>query len=456
MEATVESMQEYDRYVDRNAERFVAELISMCRQPSVSSTGQGMQEMANQVLDCLRGFGARTESLPGGAPYPVILGSFGQGRRALLLYDHYDTQPVGSPELWDSPPFEPRLQDGVLYGRGVGDDKGELMARLFALEAYGRAFGELPIRVKFLIEGSHEIGSPGLSGTVGAHRDLLRAEACLSEGLGPDTYGNFAIYLGCKGFAHIQLAVEFRTQPVASMYSGLLPNPASHLARALSTLIDEGGDLAVDGVADRVDQLDQDELTGLASIPFDEEKMRAVLGTDRFAGSRSGKELLRHYLLDPSVTVCEFSAGERTSGLMLPGRATARLDFRLVPGLEPDTMLELARRHLASRGFEDIHVSLLAGVSPDRCPSDAPIVRSSIDAAHDLTGAEPVVYPMMPAISASRVFHDALGTPVVFAGAVTDDSSNLHGPNENIRVADYLQYIKYVGRLIVRVGHTAE
>ncbi len=442
----------FDAHVERNADRSLAQLVRLCRQPSISKTGSGIREMAAEVGDLFAAAGAEVETLNPGEPYPVLLGTLGAGSVRLLLYDHYDVQPPEPVDAWTSPPFEPVFRDGALYGRGVGDDKGELLARLHTLESYQQVFGAVPVRVQFLVEGAHEIGSPGLTATVAAHRERLRSDVCVSEGLGRDESGNFTIYLGCRGFAHVELVAQMREQVLASMYGGLLANPAERLARALSTLSDEKGSLVLDGLQDYVAPPTPEDLACLARLPLDEPRLRAELKTTAFIGARSGSELLRRYLLEPFATVTTFVAGDLSWGLMLPGRAVARLDVRLVPNLDPAAVVELLRQHLHRRGFDEIEISLLGGVPPDRCPADAPVVDAAIAAARDLTGVEPIVYPLMPAYSASHVFHHGLGTPVIFAGAVTHAGSNLHGPNENIRVADYVDYIKYFGRLISRLA----
>ena len=444
----MDQMQIYDDYIASNSERFLSELDSMCRQPSISSTGQGIQEMVPRVVERLEKVGAQVQVFNPDESYPIVLGTLGDGPRTLLLYDHYDTQPIGPLDLWYSPPFEPEFRDGILFGRGVGDDKGELVARIKALEAYQHAFGELPIRIKFLVEGAHEIGSPGLSTVVKANRERLRADACVSEGLGRDESDKLVIHLGCRGFAYLELVSEMRDHVLASMYGSILPDPAWRLTQALATMITERGDLSIDDLATQIVPPSESDLMLLKRIQLDERQLSAQLGVVSLAGDRSGLELLKRYLFEPFATICSFVAGDPAAGLMLPGRAVVRLDIRMAPNLDPETVEELVCQHLQRRGFDDIQVVRLGGVPPDRCPADARIVEAAIAAARHLTGCEPVVWPLMPACSPSHAFHETLGTPVLFAGGVTHSQSNLHAANENIRVADYLDYIKYFGRLI--------
>ncbi len=446
----------FDEHVQQRAEPYLADLVDLCRQPSVSSSGEGIQPMAARVAELFSRAGAEVEVLAAeNAPYPAVLGTFGHGPYTLLLYDHYDVQPVEPLDAWHTAPFEPLLRDGVLYGRGVADDKGELLARVQALTAYQAVFGELPIQVKLLAEGAHEIGSRGLEQIVTAHRDTLRADACVSEGLGRDEQDNLTVHLGCRGFAYLELVVQQRDQVHASMFGGLLPNPGWRLVQALSTLADANGDLTLDGLDAHVPAPSAEDLTMLARLPLDEARLLASLQTREFAAGRSGLPLLQRYLLEPYWTITALQSGDPEWGLKLPGRAVARLDLRLVPNLNPRLVTDLLRAHLEHRGFADVQVRLLSGVAPDRCPSNAPIARAAVDAARDLSGLEPAVYPIMPAYSASDVFHRILGTPVIFAGAVTHAASNLHAANENIRVTDYLAAIKYLGRLIQRLSAIA-
>jgi len=444
--------QHFDSFVADHAEPWFAELVEAARQPSVSATGEGIEPMGAWVIARLRTAGAAAEMVESGVSHPAVIGEVGSGRRSVLLYDHYDVQPPGDPAAWLSPPWEPTLRDGALFGRGVADDKSELLARIHATEAWRATMGELPVRVRFLVEGAHEIGSPGLAEIVAANRDRLVADACLSEGTGRDDAGNVTINLGCRGFMSVELRVRMRSRTLASMYGGLLPSAPLRLMSAVETVVGPDGALLVDGVDERVQTGTPEDLALLAAIPWNEDDVRATLGVSEFAGGMSGLPLLRRYVLEPFVAVCSITAGDPSWGLVIPGEAAARLDIRLVPGLDPDVTIDLLRAHLARRGFEDVSVTVLAAVAPDRCSPSDPVVGASIAAAHAAEGRAPVVYPLMPAYSASRVFRDGLGTPVLFAGAVTNAASNLHAANENIVLDEYLAYVRFFGRFLDEFG----
>ncbi len=440
--------EQFDSHVAAHAEAWLEELAAAARRPSVSATGVGIAEMAALVRDRLRAAGATAEIVELGVSHPAVIGEIGSGGRTILLYDHFDVQPPGDPEPWLSPPWEPVIRDGALFGRGVADDKGELLARIHAVEAWQATFGALPIRVRFLIEGAHEIGSPGLAEIVSANRRRLTADACLSEGTGRDEAGNVVINLGCRGMISMELRVAVRSRTFASSYGGLLPSAPRRLMEAVSSLVGPDGALLADGVDDLVQTGTPEELALLTKIPWDEAQVRSALGVEGFAGGLTGIPLLRRYLLEPFVSLCSFTSGDPAWGLVIPGEASARLDVRLVPGLEPEVVVDLIRAHLARRDMADVSLTVLAAVAPDRCSPDEPVVAAAIAAARSAEGREPVVYPLMPAYSASRVFRDGLGTPVLFAGAVTNAASNLHAANENVTLAEYPAYVRFFGRFI--------
>lgn len=447
--------QRFDAYVAQHAERFFGELESFGRQPSVSVTGEGIAEMAPLVVSTLSRIGAGAAIVASPARHPAVIAEAGAGARTLLLYDHYDVQPPGDLGAWETPPWEPSRRHGALYGRGIADDKGELLARIHAVEAWQAAHGPLPLRVRWIVEGEHEIGSPGLAEILRANRSRLEADACLSEGTGRDEFGSVTINLGCRGFVSVELAVRLRRVTLASSMGGLLPSASDRLMRALLTVAGPDGSVLIDGVAERVPAPSADDEALLRAIPWSDSAAREALGIDALTPGLTGIDLLRHHLVEPFVAICAVNSGDPSWGLVVPGEAVARLDIRLVPGLDPDVLVDLLRAHLERRGFADVSVVVLAAVAPDRTDPSLPAVRAAIEAARDAEGGrEPVVYPLMPAYSASRVFRDELDTPTLFAGAVTNARSNLHAPNENIVLDEYLAYVRFFGRFLARFAAT--
>ena len=196
-------------YVDRHREETVARLQALCRQPSIATQGVGMAEMAQLVRGALEDAGAQVELVPT-AGYPIVVGRLaGTGPRTLMFYNHYDVQPPEPVELWDSPPFAAEVRDGHLYARGAADNKGNLVARLAAVEAWRAVRGELPVNILFVVEGEEEVGSPNLGRFAEEQAASLRADGCIWEAGYRDTRGRPEIYLGAKGILAVALLAFF-------------------------------------------------------------------------------------------------------------------------------------------------------------------------------------------------------------------------------------------------------
>ena len=225
----------------------------------------------------LRAAGASADLVESGVSHPAVVGEIGAGPRSVLLYDHYDVQPPGDPAAWSSPPWEPRFRGDALFGRGIADDKGELLARIQTVEAWQAVFGELPLRVRFLIEGAHEIGSPGLAEIVASNRVRLVADACLSEGTGRDEAGNVTINLGCRGFVSVELRVRLRSRTLASMFGGLLASAPRLLMDAVASVVGTDGALLVDGADEHVQTGTPEDMALLERIPWSDEEVRRTL-----------------------------------------------------------------------------------------------------------------------------------------------------------------------------------
>ena len=202
-----------DQYVEQHVQESMQELARLCNQPSVSAQGRGIHECASLVADLLRSRGVAVQVMET-AGHPVVCGEYGTGDRTLLLYNHYDVQPPEPLELWNSPPFEGKQRDGKFFARGALDDKGELISRLAAFDAVRAVYGELPYRVKFLIEGEEEIGSPSLNGFLRDHRELLAADACVWEAGEVNYEGRFHLYLGLRGCVDVELRLRTMKEDV--------------------------------------------------------------------------------------------------------------------------------------------------------------------------------------------------------------------------------------------------
>jgi acetylornithine deacetylase/succinyl-diaminopimelate desuccinylase-like protein len=446
---TPRTFEAFDALVRSRSRRYLDELKALVRQPSVSAQHQGIDETAAIVLERARraGVDAREESVAGGPP--TIVGETGKGDRTLLVYDHFDVQPPEPFEEWQTPPFEPTERDGHLYGRGVSDNKGNLMARLQAIEAYRETFGELPLRIRVLFEGEEEIGSPHLGGFVDRFADALRADGCIWEAGYKDAAGRPTLSLGLKGIAYFDVRVRGIAKDAHSSLATILPNAAWRLVWSLATVKNEHDEITVDGLMDRVREPTASDLALLEALPYDEAEMRRIHGVRAFVRGLSGTDLKVKHFLEPTCTICGLTSGYGGEGskTVLPAVASAKLDFRLVPDLTPELVHELLRAHLDRRGFTDVELAPAHGELPSRWPADTPVAKAAVAALRATYGADPVVYPLMAGSGPMAQVCDRLGIPVTGFGCGHAASAN-HAPNENIAVADYIDHIRAFGRFL--------
>ena len=441
---------DFDAYVRAREREYIDELKTLIRQPTVSAQGIGIPETARIVLDRAKkrgGIAAEALSVDGGPP--TIVGETGRGDRTLLIYNHYDVQPPDPLDEWATPPFEPTERDGFLYGRGVSDNKGNLMARLQAIDAYRATMGELPLRIRVLYEGEEESGSAHLAAFVARHGERLRADGCIWEAGYKDAAGRPTISCGLKGIAYLELRVRGANKDAHSSLATIVPNPAWRLVWALATLKNDADQITIDGFMDAVRPPTAADRALLEALPFDEQGMLRIHGITRFVRGLRGYELKKKHFLEPTWTICGIVSGYTGAGskTVLPAVASAKIDFRLVPDLTPEKVTLLLRAHLDRRGFEDVEVVPGHGEPPSRWPTDSATARAAVDACRSAYGSEPVVYPLLAGSGPMAQVCDTLGIPVAGFGSGNAASAN-HAPNENIAIADYVDHIRAFGRFL--------
>jgi acetylornithine deacetylase/succinyl-diaminopimelate desuccinylase-like protein len=441
-------MQAFYDYLDSHREQFLAELKQYLAQPSIAAQNKGMQAMAELAQARLEARGFQVQILPTGGQ-PVVYGELGDGPKTLLIYDHYDVQPPEPLDLWDSPPFEPAVRDGNLYARGVADNKGDQMCRMQAIEAWLATQGPLPLKIKWVIEGEEEIGSPNLEAFARQHADLLRADGCLWETGGRNELEQFSLWLGLKGIAYFELRLKLLDTDAHSANAPVLPNAAWRLVWALNTLKTPDDRIAVDGYWEHVRPPTAHELALVDRLPYDAEKIKRLFGARHFVNDMDAQGAKRAYYFNPTLTICGLEAGYTGEGTktVLPKEARAKLDFRLVPDLTPELVHDLLRQHLDKRGFGDIEIVPFAGEHTAHSSPEAGIVQAAIRAARTVYGADPVIYPRMAGSGPMYPLSNMLDIPAVLAG-ITHQGARAHAPNEHIRLEEYWLGQRFVGELI--------
>jgi acetylornithine deacetylase/succinyl-diaminopimelate desuccinylase-like protein len=439
----------------RMAEDAVRITELLCRQPSVSAERRALDETADLVEELLAGVGFETRQLRADGSAPAVYGDQpGRSDFTLLLYNHYDVQPEDPLDLWESPPFEPTLRDGKLYARGTSDNKGELAVRLAVLRALRDEEGELPVGVRWIVEGEEEIGSPNFDAIVRDHVELLRADGGLWEGSAarlPDGRPEFT--LGFKGALGVRFDVRALATDAHSSIEVAAPSAPWRLVQALASLRDRDGRVTIAGYYDDARPPAQAEREALATMSTsEEEQIRTSLGLDEFLDGLTGAALWERLAYRPSSNISGLDSGYHGPGIktVLPAVASAWMDFRLVPDQEPERILELLRAHLDREGFPDVEVTPLVLAKPATTSLDDPFVRRVVAVAEAVSGERASISPLtagtLPIVASMQ---DRLELP----GMAAPDNpvywgSLAHAPNEHIRLEDLEPALRFTYELL--------
>lgn len=426
-------------HLDTTFEHAIDELSALVRIPGVSAAPTpDLLRCAKSVEQSMRESGLATSMIDGYGPVAV----FGErivdpALPTVLFYGHYDVQPAHESAGWKSPPFEPTLRDGRIYGRGSSDNKGQHLAQLRAIRAVLAVRGELPLNVKVLIEGEEEIGSPHLADLARDHQQLLRADIAITSDGPVHRSGLPQLVLGTRG----QLGVEIRATGAnqdahSGNQGGLLPDPAAHLVRALASLWRPDGRVAVPGFYDQVVAPTAEERKNLDSLPLDVDEHLSTFGIDKLPAPHDVGFYDRLMLL-PTMTIIGMSSGYTGPGVktIISHSALARLDIRLVPGQLPDEIFEQIKAHLHSAD-RSLEVVKLSAAPATRTAINNPYVQKIEAAIEHATGQTPLVVPSLGSTLPNYVFTDILSMSSVLVPYANADQ-NSHAENENMQISRY-------------------
>ncbi|HDQ71489.1 MAG TPA: M20/M25/M40 family metallo-hydrolase [Chloroflexi bacterium] len=442
--------KQIENYIEAHIEVYLERLRRACAQPSISAQNRGLEEMAELCVEMLKDIDVDAELVRANGP-PVVLGRVvGDGQRSLLFYNHYDVQPVDPLDEWETAPFEAVIRDGKFYARGAADNKGAIVSRICALEAYLAHHEHLPVDILWVIEGEEEVGSPHLDQFVDRHADTLRqVYACVWEAGGKDARGRYEISLGCKGLLYVTLRARGADTDLHSALAAIVANPVWRLSWALNALKGSDGRVQIPGFYDSVQPITPAQREALAAWDYPESETRDLYGIDGFLGDLSGERLKEALIFSPTCNIAGFHAGYGGPGskTVLPREATAKLDFRLVPDQSPEEIVAQLRAYLDAQGFSDVEIVASDGEHPVSGDPEHPFTQSAVRAAERVYGHTPAVLPMMSGTGPVHVLCGQFGVPIATAG-VGYSGSRAHGPNEHIHVADFIEGIKYIVALL--------
>ena len=450
------TMQPVYDYIDAHADEFVADLQTLVRQPSISAQDIGLRECAALVRDMMHqdGLPAAFHELEQGPP--VVFGHLRAGRptKTMLCYSHYDVQPPEPIDAWThGGPWSAEVVDGVLYGRGATDNKSGVLAFNKAAKAFLAVRGEVPVNLKFLIEGEEEIGSPHLADWAARNKELLAADGmhCLDGSVeaGTDVPD---VSLGLKSVLFVELIARGAKADVHSLNFPLVPAPVWDLIRALNTIMDENRRILIDGWDEGIWQLGPEDEQQLRdkTARVDLQALKDEWGIDAFALGRDGIDAIRARTYEPTANIQGMVAGYTGPGTktIVPHEARARLDFRLIPNIQPDAAIRKLKAHLARHGFGHIEVVAFDGAEPPyKISAKESMAQAIIAAATEVYGELPVVN----GVSAEGAILRHVWIPCVLTG-FANTGANLHAPDENIRLDKYVQGIKYAAAIMEHFG----
>ncbi|MBI5879243.1 MAG: M20/M25/M40 family metallo-hydrolase [Chloroflexi bacterium] len=448
-------MQDIYKYIDEHRNDFIGRAQKLVRQPSVAAQGVGVKETSAIVIAMIESVGAKARRIETKGQ-PVVYGELAANMpRTLSLYNHYDVQPAEPLDLWQHDPWRAEMHDGKIYGRGIADDKGDFVARICAIEAIQKLRGHMPLNIKFIVEGEEEIGSPNLEQFADANAALLKADACMWEGGGKNANEVPEIGLGVKGIAYFQLSVQTSNVDIHSAYAAIIPNAAWRLNWALATLKDQKERVQIKGFYDKVVKPTRADRDAMKRIKSSEKQLKKLWGFKDYVLGVKGDALQERLTFQPTCTICGVWSGYAGAGVktVLPKEAFAKVDFRLVPDQDPEEVGRLLRRHLDGRGFKDVKVELLAAERPARTPIDAPFAAVCAEAVKKVWNVAPVVNPMVAGSGPMHALGAKFGIPTVMPAGIGYAGCNVHAPNENVRVDDYIAGIKYFATIFMDFAH---
>ncbi|MDH3340181.1 MAG: M20/M25/M40 family metallo-hydrolase [Nitrosopumilus sp.] len=426
------------QHVDSNMDDLILDLQTLIKQPSVSAKNEGIKECANLVAKMLKKSGISAEILrlkKGVAP--IVFGEIKSKQnpaKTLMFYNHYDVQPAEPFDLWDNPPFSGTRKGNKIFGRGATDDKGELITRIKAVEACLKSTGDVPCNIKFVVEGEEETGSAHIEEYLKRYKKKFSCDGVIWEFGYVDAKNRPIIGLGMKGLLFVELSVTESIRDAHSSLAVLIKNPAWRLIEAIKTLRDSNGKILVKDWYEEVTPLSKRDLKLIENEPFDENIFKKEFGLKSFLGNKKGVDAKKALVGGATCNIAGFVSGYVGDGAktVLPGSALAKIDFRLVPKMEPKKQVMRLKNHLKSKGFSDVKIQVFHGEAAARTDSSSPFV-SQVKTAADKVFGKSILNVSNAGTGPMHPFVEILKAPCISIGS-TYMFSRIHSPNEFARI----------------------
>jgi acetylornithine deacetylase/succinyl-diaminopimelate desuccinylase-like protein len=453
----------WQEYLTQHHDHFVKEMVEFCRIPSISSLHENADDVkkaAEWVAKRMKDAGIEHVNVMPTGGHPVVYGDWlhATGRPTILMYGHFDTQPVDPLNLWTHPPFEPVIHNNRLYARGVSDDKGNMLIPILAVEAFLKSESRLPVNVKFMFEGQEEIGSPQLPHFVAAQKKLLACDLVLSADGGQWSEEQGNIMIGLKGICGIQIDMKGATTDLHSgVYGGTIQNPLHAMAALIASMRSADGKILVDGFYDDVVALSKEDRQHIAVVPYDEGDYKKDLGVDDVFGE-PGYTTRERAWARPTLEVNGMWGGFQGEGTktVLPNEAHAKITCRLVAKQNPTEIMKRLADHVhkhAPKGVKTTVTASAATSMPYLMAADHPGNQAAAAVLTELYGKPPYYTRLGGSIPVCPLFLKEIGAyTVIFAFGMEDEK--VHAPDEFLRLSSFERGQKGYCMLLQKLAHT--
>jgi len=414
------------------------DLQTLINQPSISAKNEGIEECSILVSKMLKNAGVSSEILRlNKNAAPLVFGevrSKSNPSTTLLFYNHYDVQPIEPIEEWDDPPFSGRIIGNKIFGRGASDDKGELITRIKAVEAYLKEYNDVPCNIKFCIEGEEENGSENIEAYLKKFKEKFSCDGVIWEFGYVDTKNRPIVGLGMKGLLYVELSANESIRDVHSSFAPIIKNPAWRLIDALKTLRASDGKILIKGWHDDITPLSKNDLKIIQREPFNANDFKKEYGIKEFVANKNSFEAKKALVAGPTCNIAGIESGYTGDGAktVLPSSAKVKIDFRLVPKMDPKKQVKLLQRHLKKNGYADITIKVLNAEAAARTSTKEKIVDVVCDSAKQIFG-DYILNVSNAGTGPMHAFVNVLNAPCVSIGS-SFIFCRMHSPNEFAKI----------------------
>jgi len=414
------------------------DLQTLINQPSISAKNEGIEECSILVSKMLKNAGVSSEILRlNKNAAPLVFGevrSKSNPSTTLLFYNHYDVQPIEPIEEWDDPPFSGRIIGNKIFGRGASDDKGELITRIKAVEAYLKEYNDVPCNIKFCIEGEEENGSENIEAYLKKFKEKFSCDGVIWEFGYVDTKNRPIVGLGMKGLLYVELSANESIRDVHSSFAPIIKNPAWRLINALKTLRASDGKILIKGWHDDITPLSKNDLKIIQREPFNANDFKKEYGIKEFVANKNSFEAKKALVAGPTCNIAGIESGYTGDGAktVLPSSAKVKIDFRLVPKMDPKKQVKLLQRHLKKNGYADITIKVLNAEAAARTSTKEKIVDVVCDSAKQIFG-DYILNVSNAGTGPMHAFVNVLNAPCVSIGS-SFIFCRMHSPNEFAKI----------------------